>query len=70
MASVISEVAWSECIFCSKSRFEIARMIVDPKMWNEIPIQYKCAWDRICQVGFGALVESRFGRIYAGIGQR
>lgn len=57
MASIISQIAWDDCSFCSKGSMEIARMIVDPERWNEIPVQYKCAWDRVCQVGFG-----RFGR--------
>lgn len=53
MPSIISEIAWDSCQFCSMQRIEIAKIIADSERWKEIPIQYKCAWDRVCQVGFG-----------------
>ena len=49
--------AWEKCDFCSKSTYEIAEMIRDVNQWDKLPLDYKCAWTRICQVGFG-----RFGR--------
>jgi len=57
MVDFTIRAAWSECTFCSKSKFEIAEIIRDEDRWGELPVQYKCAWKKICQVGF-----PRFGR--------
>jgi hypothetical protein len=51
------KAAWKICDFCSKSTYEIVAMIREKEEWENLPLHYKCAWKRICQVGFG-----RFGR--------
>src|SRR2546423_10339086 len=51
------KTAWKSCESCSRSNSQIAEIIRDPERWKELPLQFNCAWARICQVGF-----ARFGK--------
>lgn len=61
--------AWSECAFCSKSKFEVAEIISDEDRWEELPVQYKCAWKKFAKSDLHVLAGSEYGKICVTIEQ-
>ena len=51
-----TKAAWTKCPFCSQSNSAIKSIIRDRSRWNELPVEYACAWKRICQVAWGGQI--------------
>ena len=49
-------MAWKKCEFCRQDATTIAGILCKGP-WGKLPLEYKCAWARICQVGFGRIAR-------------
>jgi hypothetical protein len=60
----INELAWESCKFCAQDDKEIMALIKD-RTWAQLPLQYSCAWSRICTATARARLNVRDTRLWS-----